>query len=270
MAIAESDDGEQDGERKSNISLRILAYNIHHGRGTDDQIDLDRIANVILQADPDIVALQEVDQRTRRSNQVDQTAALGKLTGMHYQFLKQIDFEGGEYGQAILSKFPIDELQIHWLPGEPDRERRIVGMVQVQHPVGRFLFGSTHLHHANESFRNRQASRLTEVAQSSQLPFVVAGDFNATPDSKCIQSLAVDWAVSTPTEIGAITESSSSFATFPAIAADRQIDYIMAFPKQNWEAGESVVYDESLASDHRPLLSVMNFSYAGTHGRENE
>ena len=56
---------------------------------------------------PDIVALQAVDQNTGRSNGVDQAAALGKLTGMKAVFSRAIDFDGGGYGNAVLTKLPV-------------------------------------------------------------------------------------------------------------------------------------------------------------------
>src|SRR5690242_8494338 len=81
-------------------ALRVLSYNIHHGEGTDGKLDLDRIAAVIKAQKPDLVAVQEVDRNTKRTNQVDQAAVLGKLTGLHAAFARAIDLQGGEYGQA--------------------------------------------------------------------------------------------------------------------------------------------------------------------------
>ncbi len=87
-------------------TLRIMTYNIHHCEGTDRQIDIERIAEIIRKSGCDLVALQEVDRRTTRSNQVDQLTELARLTGLHPYFGKAIDFGGGEYGVAILSKYP--------------------------------------------------------------------------------------------------------------------------------------------------------------------
>ena len=71
-------------------------------RGQDGKVDLRRAASVIIRLRPDLVALQEVDHRARRSGQVDQAAELGKMTGMHHAFGSFFDFEGGKYGMAIL------------------------------------------------------------------------------------------------------------------------------------------------------------------------
>ena len=87
--------------------IRVLTYNIHHGLGWMTSTDLLRIAKVFLTERPDIVALQSVDQNTDRSNGVDQAAALGKLTGMKAVFSRAIDFDGGGYGNAVLTKLPV-------------------------------------------------------------------------------------------------------------------------------------------------------------------
>ena len=102
--------------------LRVLSYNIHHGRGTDGVVDLERIAGVIRGSAADVVVLQEVDDRTERTGRIDQTAELGRLTGLHAEFGRQIDYQGGRYGQAILSRTPLEEPRVHVLPGDPDRE----------------------------------------------------------------------------------------------------------------------------------------------------
>ena len=75
------------------LQLRVLSYNIHHGAGIDGKLDLPRIAGVITAVNPDLVALQEVDRKTRRTKQQDQPAMLAKLTGMKILFERNIDFQ---------------------------------------------------------------------------------------------------------------------------------------------------------------------------------
>ena len=77
--------------KKAKPALTVLSYNVHHGRGADNKIDLGRIAKVIKDSGADLVALQEVDKLTSRANGVDQAKELGKLTGMHAVFGKAID-----------------------------------------------------------------------------------------------------------------------------------------------------------------------------------
>ena len=97
-------------------SMRIATYNIRHGRGSDDVLDLDRTARAIAALDADIVALQEVDEKVRRSGNVDQAATLGKVLGMYHAFGSFMDYDGGRYGLAILSRWPIESFESWRLP----------------------------------------------------------------------------------------------------------------------------------------------------------
>src|SRR3954454_6413965 len=87
--------------------IRVVTYNIRHGEGMDHKIDLPRIAKVIVATKPDVVALEEVDQGTKRTNGVDQPAEFARLTGMQAVFGHNIDFDGGRYGTAVLTNLPI-------------------------------------------------------------------------------------------------------------------------------------------------------------------
>lgn len=238
----------------SSAPLRVLTYNIHHGRGGDGEVDLARIAEVIKDSRADVVALQEVDNGTLRTGRVDQTEELASRVGMTGVFVHHIDFEGGKYGQAILSKFPISNLQQHWLPGSPDRERRMAGSVTIDLGSQTLMFVTTHLHHANESIRNLQAVHLNKIFTSADIaePIVVlAGDFNATPDSRTMQILGQQWS--------SATAGNSDALTFPADSAERQLDYVLFYPKDKVKVVEASVIDETQASDHRPVVVEMLF-----------
>ena len=87
--------------------LRVMTYNIHVGVGMDKQLNLQRIADVVKLEHPDLVGLQEVDRGVKRTEGIDEIAELGRLTGMEYAFAHNLDYQGGQYGVAILSRFPI-------------------------------------------------------------------------------------------------------------------------------------------------------------------
>jgi len=116
------------------VTVRVLTYNIHHGEGMDGQIDLERIAAVIRETEADLVALQEVDRGVERTSRADQPGHLGELAGMHAVFEKNIAYQGGEYGNAVLSRFPVEHHQNHHLPRLLPNEQR--GLLEVHVRAG--------------------------------------------------------------------------------------------------------------------------------------
>lgn len=107
--------------------LRVLSYNIHHGEGVDGKLDLDRIARTIQSVEPDLVALQEVDRKVTRTGGIDQPAELARLTKMQVAFGGNIVLQGGDYGNAVLSRWPIRRHENHKLPRFDNGEQRSVG-----------------------------------------------------------------------------------------------------------------------------------------------
>src|SRR5215207_5374554 len=90
-------------------TLRVMTYNIHVGVGMDKKLDLQRIAGVINQEHPDLVGLQEVDRGVRRTEGKDEIVELAAMTRMHFAFAPNLDYQGGKYGVAILSRWPIKD-----------------------------------------------------------------------------------------------------------------------------------------------------------------
>src|SRR5687768_7382725 len=149
-------------------ALPILTYNIHHGEGTDKKLDLARIAGVIRRCEPDLVALQEVDVGTRRTNGVDQAAELGLLLDMHVTFGPAMEFQGGRYGNAILSRWPAKSSRLVPLAGSGGKHepRCVIAAVYpvAGHAGGELVFASTHLDHTKEpSDRLAQAKTIVEA-----------------------------------------------------------------------------------------------------------
>ena len=99
------------GSANAPTTVRVLTYNIHHGEGRDGELDLPRLGRVITSVQPDLVALQEVDVGTSRVGGVDQLAELARLTGMHAQFGKAMDYMGGGYGVAVLSRWSLESTE---------------------------------------------------------------------------------------------------------------------------------------------------------------
>lgn len=228
-----------------NQQITVLSYNIHHALGMDKVIDLQRIADIINSANPDIVALQEIDINTKRNGNVHQLQELAKLTSMRFVFGKSMNWDGGEYGNGILSKLDIKKHKIHPLPGEP----RNALAVLVSKNGKEFVFISTHIDN-HEEFRIQSIPFIDELLKTyKDIPLIFAGDFNATPDSKLMDFLNIK-----------LENATVGLNTIPVDIPNLQIDYIMYAPKEGWEVISSEVLIEKVASDHRPIKAILKLN----------
>lgn len=158
--------------------IRVATYNILHGALKG----LDAIGDVLEAIDPDLVALQEVDRGVARSGGVDQAARLASRLGFAHAFACACPWEGGEYGLAILSRFPITGTRMVRLPSRAilsladGAEPRIMLAASVEAPDGPLNFACTHLGlHPTE--RSLQAD--TIAAELAGLPrTLLCGDLN--------------------------------------------------------------------------------------------
>jgi endonuclease/exonuclease/phosphatase family metal-dependent hydrolase len=207
---------------------------------------------VIRAAEPDIVALQEVDQRTKRSDRVAQADELGKLTGMHVVFGGNINFEDGRYGNAVLSRLPIRRHESHRLPRLDDGEQRGVLEVEIGTRAGALLVLATHLdHRRDERERLASAEAINEIiSKRGNAPALLIGDLNAVPNSKVMTTFAKHWQ----------RANEQVLPTIPVERPARQIDYVLFRPANRWKVLETHVLDEAIASDHRPLLAVLELA----------
>lgn len=231
-------------------ALRVVSYNIKHGRGNDDIVDLERTASVIRAQRPDIVGLQEVDDRAERSGRVPQAAQLGKSLGLHHAFGRFMDFQGGAYGMAILTRFPIEARQDVWLP--EGNEPRIALSVRVRLPDGSLLtIVNVHFDWVrDDTFRYAQAEALTKYLDALTMPYILLGDFNDLPASRTLALFRE--------RAGEAAKPEANRFTFSATEPSREIDYIFFAPAAAWRAREVTVVDERLASDHRPVVAVLD------------
>jgi endonuclease/exonuclease/phosphatase family metal-dependent hydrolase len=239
------------GDAPAPVRLTVMTYNIHHGEGMDKRLDLARIADVIRKCEPDLVALQEVDARTKRTNGVMQAAELARLTNMHHAYGPAMDFDGGKYGNAILSRFPIESSGTVPLPHRPGdrREPRVALWSQCRLPNASIRFVSTHLDHTPEpSDRVQQAKTIAEKLSGDgwTSPAILAADFNCEPDSPPMAELARDWTI--------VSNDSGNTPTVPANAPRSKIDHVLVRPRERWRVIEVRVIEEPVASDHRPVV----------------
>lgn len=229
--------------------LRVVSYNIRHGRGADNVVDLDRTATVLRALAPDIVGLQEVDDLVERSGRVPEAARLGESLGLQHAFGRFMDFQGGAYGLAILSRHPIVATQSVRLPD--GNEPRVALSVDVRLPDERTLtVVNVHFDWVRDDrFRFAQATALTGHLDALTTPFVLLGDFNDVPGSRTL-SLFTQRASIAP-------KPEHARFTFPAHAPEREIDFIFYAPASAFTTRGVWVIDERVASDHRPVLAVL-------------
>lgn len=229
--------------------LRIASYNIRHGRGSDDMLDLARTANVLRTLTPDIVGLQEVDDRVERSGRVNEAEWLGRSLGMQHAFGAFMPYQGGEYGLAILSRYPIESHTAIRLPD--GNEPRVALLARLRLPDGRPL-AVVNVHFdwvKDDGFRFAQATALTRVLDTLSVPYVLLGDFNDEPGSR---TLALFDARATE-----LKKPRDDHFTFSSTEPVKEIDFVFVAPAAAWGPGTAKAVTERLASDHRPVIATV-------------
>ena len=235
--------------------VRILCYNVCNTKGMDDKRDAKRVADVIIKAKPDVVAIQELDRCTKRSEGVDVLDDLAKRTKMIGTYGAAIEFQGGHYGIGILSKEKPISVKTVPLPGKEEKRCLLVA------EFADYVMCCTHFSLTAED-RVTSAQLICKELTQWKKPVFVAGDFNAKPDSLPIQTMQKTWA----------TLSSDDF-TWSSVKPDRRIDYIfgawsnkVASNSPVWQQSilKAYVIDEKLASDHRPIFVDFNLGILGS------
>ena len=240
-------------EIKKRVVLRVMCYNIHHAAppANPEKIDLDAIAKVINDQEPDLVALQEVDVNTKRSGPYNQAEELGKKTGLTPYFFKAIDFEGGEYAVAILSRYPVVETNRHPLPGQENNpgEPRVLGTAIIKVPGDqKILFACTHLEAGRDSInRQLQMAAIAHLLKDVSMPVIIAGDFNAVPGSEVINILDKHFdRTCNPCD-----------PTIPVHNPTKAIDFIAFTSSAPFRVRQHAVIPERSASDHLPVFAII-------------
>lgn len=218
--------------------VTILSYNIRNGTGLDGKKDLERIADIIRKSGAGFVSLQEIDSVTKRSNGKYILGELAALTGLHPVYAAAIVYDGGKYGVGILSKEKPLSVKQYALPGR--EEKRVLLVAEFK----KYQLACTHLSLTRED-RMASIPVLVQAAESSNKPFILAGDWNDIPQSDFVKAMQQHFVLLNDTKQ----------TTFPADHPERDIDYIAIYKKHPIPGGiNASVMDEPVASDHRPVL----------------
>ena len=237
-------------------TVRIMTYNVHFCEGMDGKMDPARIARVIARANPDIVALQELDVGRQRSEAIDQAHRIAQLLEMEYYFHPAMQVEEEAYGDAILTHLPMRLIKSASLPGPNRRGWEVRGALWVAVEVGNIELNviNTHLG-LLPGERQRQIQTLLDTDwmghPECRGPAVLCGDLNATPSSPVYKLLSERLR-----DAQLLAEQHQPLATFLSRMPMARIDHI--FVNQAVEVAAIDIPKHSLArvaSDHLPLVA---------------
>ena len=237
-------------------TIRVTTFNMAAARVSS----LTEIAKAIKALNADVVAIQEVDVLTDRSGNVDQPKKLAELTGLNIEFGRAIDFDGGQYGLAIASKYPILKTEVTQLPSG-NREQRIVFEAHIDVPGfnAPITVFNAHLDTKEDpTMRVGQVRELNDTAIDTRGIKILLGDMNDVPESVTYRELSRYW--------NNITDQNVDFRSWPAGNPEIQVDYVMTSKAQVWKIKEITVPQNNTqyadtnwpaVTDHLPIVVEM-------------
>jgi endonuclease/exonuclease/phosphatase family metal-dependent hydrolase len=218
-------------------TIRIATWNIHAARDAP----LNEIVDELREIDADILALQEVDHRAARTGYVNQPKAMADALSFHYAFAASIRIPGGDYGLALLSRWPLADVVRHRLhtaqPGEP----RIV-LETLVCAAGRPLWLFNHHADTAPAARRSNLAALEQIVRRRRgSAMIVLGDFNDTPNESGIRALI---------DAGLVDPAAK---WNPRTAGEGRIDYLLVDGSLATSVRQTRVW-KSRKSDHHALV----------------
>ena len=236
--------------------MRLVTYNVHRCVGVDKRLDVERVAGVIAELEPDIVCLQELDVGRARTGGVDQARAIADRLSMAVRFHAAMRVEAEEYGDAILTRHPETLIHVGALPtvkGIPGLEPRGALWVRVNIEGVDINVLTTHLGLVPREQRLQAAALVGKDwlgHPDCKGPTLLAGDFNATSITRPYQTLARNHA-DCQRQLGLRPTLKTFPSGFPAI----RIDHVFVSPEIRVTGVRAPFSPLSrMASDHLPLV----------------
>jgi endonuclease/exonuclease/phosphatase family metal-dependent hydrolase len=241
---------------------RIVTYNVHRCVGNDRRLDVARVAAVLAELRPDIVALQELDVGRARTNYVDQAHEIAERLEMACHFHAALQVAEERYGDAILTVYPERIVKTGPLPGHPRiaaLEPRGALWVEVEIEGKPVQIINTHLGLVPRE-QQVQAAYLAGPAwldhKDCAWPTILLGDFNATGTSVVYRTLAAKLQPARR-----LARKKNPTSTFPSPLPVLRIDHLFVSPGiQVHDVFAPFDPLTRVASDHLPL--VMDFELA--------
>lgn len=246
----------------------MMTYNVRSCVGKDGKPSPSRISAIIAEHSPDVVALQELDVRLTRSGMADQAQLIAKDLEMDFRFSPALRLEKGEYGNAILSRYPMRKVRAQELPTHPVRgnlEKRGALWVEIDVFEIRAQIITTHLG-LNRKERRIQADALTGAGwlghHQCRSPAILCGDFNSQPGSSVYRKFA-----DSLRDVQVASDGFRPRRTWPSRFPISRIDHV--FVTRDVLVDQVTVPRTPLtaaASDHLPLVVTLRFPAAGARG----
>jgi len=236
-------------KRTTDRAVRVMTWNIHGTLGRNRRYDLSRVVEIIRRNDPDIVALQEVDSRRPRAEVSDDPFSyLQRELGKHGIGAKSISAADGEYGQMLISRFPMSNTEIVDI-SHPEREPRRAIRTSIETPAGMLSLIATHLGLSARE-RNAQLRTLLDLVGKTADTTVMLGDFNDWI-----------WAGSVRNVLRGALPGRTRFRTFPSFFPLLRLDRIYCRPAQSLVGG-FVDREGRSVSDHLPVFADVRIDRA--------
>ena len=229
-------------------TLKLMTYNLRFG----ELASMQQIGEYIASENPDIVAIQECDWATKRKRAPHQNGVkfvneLAYYSGMFGIYGKSINYAGGYYGIGLLSKYPILSYERVLLPNDGKTEQRSMLIADIELPGGKVVtFVNTHLEVKTAQMRIEQVKFIKKYLKGRKNQLFLAGDMNATPDSKEMEMLRENW-----------TDLTNKVFTYHTSKPEIKIDYIYSKPSKNVELVNTIVKEDVKLSDHFPVISTI-------------
>ena len=229
-------------------TLKLMTYNLRFG----ELASMQQIGEYIASENPDIVAIQECDWATKRKRAPHQNGVkfvneLAYYSGMFGIYGKSINYAGGYYGVGLLSKYPILSYERVLLPNDGKTEQRTMLIADIELPGGKVItFVNTHLEVKTAKMRIEQVKFIEKYLKGRKNQLFLAGDMNATPDSKEMSMLRENWA-----------DLTNTVFTYHTSKPEIKIDYIYTRPSENVELVNTAVKEDVKLSDHFPVISTI-------------
>ncbi len=226
--------------------IKVVTYNIHHGKDILNNPSLDKILSLLRRVQADIINLQEVDNLRPDTNHQNQALFLAKNLGMRYLYAAVRNYAVGSYGNAILSKYSMTNSENIVL--EDEKDPRFCLKAEIRINKQSITVFNTHLGLIQPIRYQHLAEIILPQIKNLQNPALLTGDFNAPPDRPEIQMLNQ---ALTDTFI---QNSGDTVNTFPANKPTARIDYI--FANQYLTPIDYYIIDSD-GSDHLPVVALI-------------